>query len=911
MLKVPAFQYYEDLRVTVYQDDTMWWKFYLLPDYVSIRKDINGDPVFLLLKYAFGDQDREENEELGRGGGIMVLDMELRVEESDEEDLRGRLQSYVNKEWQRLKSFADAANHQVEELTLDSWHNRTNGVPRPAGDPTEPPSLTIDDVSLGLDPDRPTAPPGDEAPQIQLSYPEWTEGTFSVLAPQAEGLVTHSITEGPLSLTGPNTAAVMIELTEAGAALMEQTLVADSGQGATNIVPLGARMSLKFMARIPPASLRVKADTRAVYKAMESIDHDYDKHSCGRVDDVAHYETMLEAAVEAKLIDVQLDTGRLDLESDLVEELMSISMELIRNMLTDDLFEETDPPDDVDDDVLKEKTDYYVLKQEERVSFQSMDTKIEINSIVETEKHPQGTLQAFLKDVPASKMSQFVRTANLEDPFFNTLGLKVNCFADWENDPIEFVEVQIQYDGRNEDGQIEHKQETFTFSKENTSGEWDPSLIGKERRYQYRWRLGYTGKEPGEFTRWEKDRSPALNISIPSSGRIDLPILAGNIDFDQTVKQVQVQVGYEDRRDDVQEERQNFILTNGQLEQRYERTLFTEWDEEISFKPTFILKDGQVIEGEETSSTERSLLINAPLFDKLDVAFVLAASQAADIAQVLIDVRYVDEANDYHVDQVLRLKDASEFKSWSVVLQDRNNRKFRYKALITFNDGTLQDTGFIEMDGDQTIPIIADIPPRLEVRVLPNVIDFGATPVVTCDLHYQDEENGIDERESMFFDANNKDAVNWSIPIKDPAKANYSYDVDYHANSGTLDREEIETDDGMLVIKRALVPEVKCTFISTQINFTDTPVVELQIEYTDPENGNDMTDTLILEAGEKSKVFQHSIEDGSPTEFTLTRVYHLADGNVHQTEPEVMTRKRYVVPRFKPAPVDAPEPVDE
>ena len=207
MLKVPAFQYYEDMRVTVYQDDTKWWKFYQLPDYVSVRKDINGNPVALLVKYAFSDQDREEKPDLPRGGGIMNFDVELKVMESDEEELRKRLQKYVDGEWNRLKSLADSRNVPVQSLTLPSWHNRTNGVPRPADDPRTPPALTIDDVKLGLDPDRPEAPPGDEPPEIELSYPEWTKGTFAVLAPTSANLVTHAVVEGPLSLTGPNTAA--------------------------------------------------------------------------------------------------------------------------------------------------------------------------------------------------------------------------------------------------------------------------------------------------------------------------------------------------------------------------------------------------------------------------------------------------------------------------------------------------------------------------------------------------------------------------------------------------------------------------------------------------------------------------------------------------------------------------------
>ena len=70
MLKVPSYRYFKDQRVTAYQDNTVWWKFYLIPDYVSIRRDANGDPIFLLIKYAFSDQDRAKNPSLPVGGGF-------------------------------------------------------------------------------------------------------------------------------------------------------------------------------------------------------------------------------------------------------------------------------------------------------------------------------------------------------------------------------------------------------------------------------------------------------------------------------------------------------------------------------------------------------------------------------------------------------------------------------------------------------------------------------------------------------------------------------------------------------------------------------------------------------------------------------------------------------------------------
>ena len=144
-------------------------------------------------------------------------------------------------------------------------------------------------------------------------------------------------------------------------------------------------------------------------------------------------------------------------------------------------------------------------------------------------------------------MKKFVRVVDLTDTFFMTLNLEVNCFADFEKNPIAFVEVQLRYDGRDENGDLVQKQETFTFDKDNKKAVWDPSLIGAKREYFYRWRVAYTGREPGEFTNWERDRTPTLNLSIPDSGRIDLRILAGAIDFAQTVDHVQVTVTYEDR----------------------------------------------------------------------------------------------------------------------------------------------------------------------------------------------------------------------------------------------------------------------------------------------------------------------------------------------------------------------------
>src|SRR5262245_37824315 len=196
MLKLPAFRSFKNPDVVAYQDDSCFWQFYLLPGNVSIRRDGKNNPVFLLIKYAFGDQDRAENKNLPRGGGYMVFDTELAIPTDVMANITKQLQQDVNDTWNQLKAIAESRGQTVQGAGLSSFHNR-NGKSTTV-------SLNVDDVLLGLGPDRPEAPPGDKPPRVIIADPTYTKGTFRVMAPQSESLISHRIAEGPVSLTGSN-----------------------------------------------------------------------------------------------------------------------------------------------------------------------------------------------------------------------------------------------------------------------------------------------------------------------------------------------------------------------------------------------------------------------------------------------------------------------------------------------------------------------------------------------------------------------------------------------------------------------------------------------------------------------------------------------------------------------------------
>lgn len=889
MLMQPAFAYFDDLRVTVYQDDAMFWKFYVIPDYVSIRRDFNGNPVFLLIKYAFSDQDREENPDLGRGGGYMAFDVEMSVREADRETLIERLQQHVNDQWTQLKEIADNHNESVQGYRISNWSTykgRTTSA-----------SLSVADVRLGLHPDAPEAPPGDRPPQVILSVPTWTEGTFEVSAPQSEALISHRVTSGQVSLVGNNTAAVSMDLTEAGATFMQRTLVEESGVGATDMTPIQVTYHLKFWARVPPIKMRIEADSRSLYQSLQQIDHDYDGHSCEE-DDMYHYESYLEAAYEANLINVQFDTGHYSFSDDFIQEVRQMAMTLVMEMIRDRFFNKEDQPAEEDDetsDFINQEKDIYYLKIEQEVEFSSIQYSETISSVVEWPAHPQGTLQAFLSGLSADEMRNYVREVDLDDDFFKTLGLQVTAFADWENEPIDFIEVQLLYRGRDENNQSVEKTESFTFTSAQSAGEWDPSLIGAKREYQYRYRVGFTGAGTSEWTRWEDSIAPHLNISVADPGKVSVMVLPGNLNFDDVIDQVQVEMSYADLSADIDEESTVLVLNDASGGQTYERYIFTEWTKPVKYKAHFFLKDGQQIETEPEETLSRQLLINAPLFDRLDVRMV-PTGMWDNVIQSVISLRYDDDANDYHADTAFSIKAANEFKTWDVILRNPNHRFFEYKLLTSFNDGTFNETDWIRRDGDQAVRIAVETVPRLHVELLPTLVDFVVTPIVQATLRYNDNEGDVHEVKTFTFSS--PDAQNWAIELADDDRVTYSYEITYHKSDGTRINVPAQmTDMTSLIIPRLIVPDIKVTAIPRMLNFTDTPVVEVNVDYQDDGNGIFFSDTLVFTENTDQE-FRISVHEDSPKEYSLAVTYHLADGSTVDREPISLDKPRIIIPRY-------------
>lgn len=894
MLKIPAWRTFPEHRVTAYQDDTMFWKFYLIPEYLTIRKDENNKPVFLLVAYAFGDQDREENKNLPRGGGFMVMDVEMRVEPGARAKIVEQLQKDTDQLWNQLKALSEQANTSVQGYRINSRH-KLNGQDFNL-------SLGVNDVLLGLGPDAPGAPPGDAPPKVVLSDPTWSEGTFRVSAPQSQALVAGRLAEGPLSLVGTNVASANLDLTSAGADFMVKTLVDPDGQG-IDLTPIQVTYQMKFWARVPPVAVHATADSRSVYESIKSIYHDYEGNGCDD-DSINHSEQYMDMAVSSGLIKVRTDVGDPDTPDDIVQQIHADAVKTIQQMLTTKFFDKkppavAPPADDPTKDFVNRDSDVYYLKSEVSMDFTHFEYNDELSKVRKWPINPQGTLQAFLSGLSPDEVKQYVRKIDLDDTFFQTLGLHVSVFGvDWDKDPVDFVEVELHYEGDDENDQHVVKSTSAVFTKGSPEFFWDPSLIGAKREYSYRWRMGYHGHGPSEWSKPETNTTNRLSFSVTTPGRVEVKFLAGNVDFGATTKSVQIDVEYEDLQHGVVRDGSTLVLNGGAGDASYSRWIFVPQAKELRYRTRFFLKNDQQIESVFVPTVDDQVLINEPRSDnRLDVRMVPVGDWSA-VLQSLISLRYSDPVHDLNAEGSFLLKSADEFKTWALYAADGGPRKFQYKVITSFKDGSSDVRDWVDAEGDQPLPIAVKAPPVLEVTLIPSLLDFTVTPVVEATLAYADPANNVLETET--FALTKADTVVWRVPLRDPSKRSFTTKFTYNTADGkVIEMPATTAPDDKVTIPRLLVPEVSCLMVPKLIDFTVSPVVEVDIHYTDPAHQVDIIDTFIY-TDATNQQWRTQVAADAPRKFEVTTTYHLADGRVVTRDPVVLATPKIVVPKYVP-----------
>ena len=864
MLTVPAYLTTQD-GVTVFVDDTLFYLFYPVAAAPAVRLDKNGDPNFLLVKYTFSDQDRQANPALPAGGGYINFDIEFDVPADQLERVRQELQPRVDAEWNRLKK--GTAEEQAR--------------PGVAGTTASPP--------------------------VQFAAPTWTGGKVSMDAPQSAQLVAGRVAEGVPSLLSGNVAVFSMDLTPEGATFFQKTLVAPDGTGASDLSPIQVSYDLTFWARLPPVRIHITADSSKISQYVRKQLEGRGVDNCTTYD-FDHTDIDTSSALMSGAITVQIDTGSGSLADDVIEELRKYSLELVKQMVQANFFTSTPPagsgdipsPDSASTTPSTNTKKY--LKQHDECAKVHIEFNLEQRTVVEWPIHPQGTLQTFFRGMSASKLSQFVREIGLDDDFFKSLQLTVRAFSDFSDKELAAVEVQVDYQGTDENGQHQEKTSAFTFTSTDSQS-WKVALIGSEHEYRYAYRPIFVGHDPGPFTDWLKSVSPQLNVSVPNPGKIDLDVLTGDVDFANLVDQVQVHLSYADPELSVGAEESVVILTPTRTQDHYHRAIYGVWRKPVQYTTRFRLKSGEVREDGGTKSTNGpQILINQAFGDVLQVNLLPAGNGWDDVIQVIVDVRYEDPANDYIVaGPPIQFRTPDEYKTWRVYLKNKDLKDFKYRWTTVFK--TSADpvtTQWQTATGDQTVPIVVDRH-GFKVAILADLLDFTTCPVTEMTMHYTGVAAGPPPETFTFRD---KTPQSWIVDVPPGAPVQYTSQITYNpANHDPVVLPPASGTDTAVVIppyRPAMAGKLSVQVLPPLIDFAATPIVAVDLKYDDNPNNVHQVGALTF-TDKTSQIWAVDVKDVNSKTFGYRLTYYTADGNAHAKDFVYGEVPRIIIPRYVPA----------
>ncbi|WP_127806596.1 hypothetical protein [Hydrogenophaga sp. NH-16] len=863
MLKVPAFRTVDG--VTVYADDTLWHRFYPVADQPRVRLDADGQPVFLLVKYALSDEELARNPTLPRGGGYLNVDVVFELDDAQREAVRANLQAWVDTEFAR----------------------------RQAGSAEEKASVQ------GM-----TAPP-----PVDFGTPTYTGGTVAMDAPQTSVLVSKRVASGAPSLLADNVSVFSMDLTSEGATFMERTLTGGGGAaGASDLTPIQVRYDLSFWARLPPVRIHVKADSQRMYEQVRKIMDGAGVDHCTTYD-FQHSDIDTASAEVAGLITVQIDTGSGSLDDAVIAELRRYALEVMQqlvesNFFTDDPAEAHRPSGsgDVPDEALsgrRDKTKKYLRKQQDSMHVK-LELSLEQNSVVPWPIHPQGTLQTFFRGMSAAQIANFVRVVVLDDPVFQSLNLTARVFAPFDAAGLEAVEVEVRYAGRDANGDRQEKLKTFTFTG-NQPQKWEPKLIGDERGYEYRYRFKFAGRAFGSFTRWEAASRNDLNISVPAAGRVFVEVRAGDIDFENQVRQVQVLLAYEDPAAGVPRQEQTVLLDKTSTSGVYDRQIFEPRARPVLYRQRFRLQSGEVVEDPDWQELSgHQLIVNQPARGLLRVRLLPAGDGWDAVAQVIVDLRYEDAPNGLRREESLVLKTSQEFRTWEVALRDQNRRGFEYRVHASFKDGRFQQGPWQSHTGEETLPIVVQAPPRHQIQIIPDRLDLAAAPLTEVGLTHLP----TGRQETFVFRA--KQPVVWNVDVPAGTPVRYRVQVTHFPATGDpVVLPPFEEEDPVLVLPPYQPPRpgsLTVQLVGALIDFAQTPLVTVDLRYQDEVHGIDASHAV---AFSERATLSWTVEVGDLSRrfYSYQITYFVAPDQTPHTLPLAHTDKPLlVIPRWQPAP---------
>lgn len=621
-------------------------------------------------------------------------------------------------------------------------------------------------------------------PEPNIGPVDFTEGTASLIIMKDNKMIKN-VTLGRPSLMGDNTVSVAVELNSDAATLFFEALRRGGSIAAIEY-------DLRFPVRLPAVTILGHVDSREVKTAVMTYTEErvVDGSVWGDDEHTERHRTSVAEKMESQgLVHLEILKGTVQLSEDDMESLRAFAFRAMDEFIKKHFL--TGGTVETAEDRKSEWMEF--LSQDVKATF---DLNVSYRDVIPRDYNPSAQINpSFL----GAKIEDVVMEIDLENApwYFNTLTVKVDTNLDFDayGELVHSVVGHLSYDQPRGDGSRIVKRESVKFTKaDRATKEFQTRIaeLGKDK-YHVDVEVNYKSGPRQQITLASFDTTTRnLTLSVPNPGVMEVLFSASPKAFGDSLSAIEIEVEYSDPRSGVQNAVETLTLTADKPEYKYHRVLYAVWSRPYRYRATYVLTQGtqrSTTPWIEASSDTRYVNLSTP-FDQEFSLQVLASADWKEVAQVLVDLEYVDEASDYRMAQPLSFqKDTPQRQVWKFPLRDPKNRKFLFKQTLMYLNGAAVQGTQQTRTSDNTVLVVGNAPGGVvTVEVDATDTKLGAEVVrVIARLTYADPDNNVLDTETLVF-RNASEIKEWLIARADAKKSSYVFDVEYHMRDGSRRR---------------------------------------------------------------------------------------------------------------------------
>jgi hypothetical protein len=706
-------------------------RFYVLPDQPGIALDPNGKPIFSMIVYR-RDEDRLDPSKVPTddiGGGILTFTVELAVPQDALAQITSKLQALVN---------------------------GSSNSPVP----------------------------------VEVTVVQFTEGKVSI-AVAGDGTDTGSqfvksaVGTGDVIGVADNRKAVMVNLTQDGAALMSQI-------DKLRTLPINVQYQLGYEHRLLGVTLRVWCDVSSSYQLIQTTYHQTSSQSSGYLGMNTDNTTTdkiakaTEVMTRQKTCGVEVIPSSSAIDQDTLTALTKFGEDMLQKEL-DKVVTANPVPQDVDRSWL----DKWGSDASNTLNF-TLDQRM----VLVQKYTPSANIQSIFTRGDVSDMVAFI---DLRTGFFTMLKVPIRINADFSKLPISHVVVTVTYKSRNPDGTASDRTESFDFIDGSTvqtflayANTLDSVAYDWTAEVHYKNSGGGTDDTFSVSRSHVKDRF--LIIDVGTIGLISVDFSLGLVDTDKFPKAA-VSVRYKSSTG--QQFGDEFTLDKDTPDHVWTAIIKEPSTGSYEYKVDWLSKaDGRIISGAWQPGTSADCALDAPVPDHLDVSIACSGNfkdgggGGDPISHVLVALVYDDPVNGVHRAGSVDFTDDKQIGKWTVDLVDSNRRDYQYRYTVIYKGGVVQE---FPPDKTKYLPgqpgfIVVGPTYDLEVNVYPYLLQLAGFPdperMVQVDLSYVSDDGKINSTGSFNFTKENATPQVWRASTGGTGPQPYTVNVTYFSVSG-------------------------------------------------------------------------------------------------------------------------------